>query len=116
MEPRSLVAQFSTNADSGPLLCLLLGILGAIGVVDVLINDVFPERFKWKVIKKHRHFVLIALAFCYVASLYVSIFNIRSAALSLFYGWNALSLLSLAFVDAFQRNRNAHAATRLFHS
>lgn len=112
IEPRAMMAQFAEHGAGG-FLCALIGLLGVIGMVDVLINDFLPDRFTWRVARKQRHFVLVALAFCYIASLYVSLDTVKSTGLSLFYTWNAVSLLSLAFVDAYTRNKDStHARAR----
>lgn len=112
IEPRAMMAQFAEH-NAGGFLCALIGLLGIIGMLDVLINDFMSDRFNWRTVRKQRHFVLVALAFCYIASLYISLDTVRSTGLSLFYTWNAVSLLSLAFVDAYVRNKESmHARTR----
>lgn len=103
LEPRSLMAQFGTTTGAG-MLSSVAGALGVIGVIDVIINDILPERFQWQAAKHHRHMILVALAFCYVAQLYIAFTAFKSLELNVFYCWNATSLLSLALVDAHQRN------------
>jgi hypothetical protein len=113
IEPRSMTAQFAVSGAGG-FMCALTGLLGLIGMVDVLINDFLPDRYQWRTARKNRHFVLVAIAFCYIASLYVSLETVKSTALSLFYTWNAISLLSLAFVDAYTRNKESANASPRF--
>lgn len=113
IEPRSMTAQFA-DSRAGGFLIAMTGILGIIGMIDVLINDILPERFTWAYARTHRHFVLVALAFCYIASLYTSLDTVKSAGLSLFYCWNAVSLLSLAFVDAYSRSKESTNASPIF--
>jgi len=104
LDARSLMAQFATH-DYGSFLCAATGILGLIGMVDVLINDVLNEKFNWRPAYRHRHLILVGLAFCYIAQVYIGSTSFKSLGLNLFASWNAVSLLSLAFIDAAQRSK-----------
>lgn len=103
-DSRSLMAQFAQH-DYGALLAAATGILGIIGMFDVLINDVLNERFHWRPAYRHRHLILVGLAFCYIAQVYIASSFFKSIGLNLFASWNAVSLLSLAFIDATQRSK-----------
>lgn len=91
----------------GAILIWLLMFLGAATMVDAFLNDVLPARFHWRVALRQRHFLLFALAFCYVAQLYVAFYGLRSTALLLYYLWNAGMLILVAFLDAHQRSKDA---------
>ena len=103
-DSRSLMAQFA-NHSYGSFLTAATGILGIVGMFDVLINDVMNERFKWRPAYRHRHLILVVLAFCYIAQVYIGATSFKSLGLNLFASWNAVSLLSLAFIDAAQRSK-----------
>lgn len=107
VEPRTVIAQFSNATNGGAMLTVLLGVLGMVGAADILVNDVLDDRFTWRLAKRNRHFILIALAFCYTASMFVSLSTLKSPGLTIFYGWAVFSLISLAFVDAYQRKRKS---------
>ena len=50
---------------SGPagFWCVLgLACIALVGVLDVFINDLLPERFQLQFVKRHRHFVLMGIA------------------------------------------------------
>ena len=50
---------------SGPegFWCVLaLACIALLGVLDVLINDLLPELFHLKTVKRHRHFLLMGIA------------------------------------------------------
>lgn len=103
LEPRSMMALMA-RTNAGSFLCISLGITGAIGLIDALINDLLPRSYKWRVAFRQRHFILVALAFEYTASFYVSLSTVQSNAMCLFFGWNTLSLVTLAFLDATTRS------------
>ena len=43
--------------------CVLgLACIALVGVLDVFINDLLPERFHLKTVKRHRHFLLMGIA------------------------------------------------------
>ena len=105
LEPRSILALYASTAPASFMLAAT-AVIGLIGVLDVLINDVLPDRFIWRLAERHRHFILVSLAFCYIAGMYISVAIVRSNALNLFFTWNAVSLLSLAFSDARHRHKD----------
>jgi hypothetical protein len=95
--------------DSGvDLACLwpaakLLGLLTSVTYLA-------PERFHWRRARRERHFILTALAFCYVAQLYLAFYNFRSTGLLLYYLWNASMIMFVAFLDAHQRAKEGACA------
>lgn len=111
-DERSTMGRFSLFASGGEFLVLLIGALGIAGMFDVLINDLLPDNFRWRLAFRHRHLILVGLAFCYVATFYISITEFKSFGLNLFALWNAVSLLSLAYFDAYARNREQNQARR----
>lgn len=108
-EPRSMMSlAASTEAGAALIWCLML--IGMAAVVDAVINDFLPQRFHWRVAVRQRHFILAAMAFCYVAQLYVAS-RMHSTGLLLIYLWNAIAITLIQFVDAQQRSKEATCAT-----
>jgi hypothetical protein len=105
-DPRSLMHSVASTGEGAALVWLLM-LVGVAAVLDALINDLLPERFRWRVALRQRHFILAAMAFCYVAQLYVAFFNFRSTGLLLYYLWNASMIMLAAFLDAHQRSKDA---------
>lgn len=106
-EPRSLMRLVSASAE-GAMLIWLLAIVGLAALLDAVINDFLPPRFRWRVALRQRHFILAAMAFCYVAQLYVAFIYMRSSAgLLLQYLWNVAAIMAVAFFDAHQRSKDA---------
>lgn len=105
-DPRSLMHSVAATAEGAALIWLLM-MVGAAAILDAVINDLLPQRFRWRVALRQRHFILAAMAFCYVAQLYVAFFNLRSTGLLLYYLWNAGMIMLAAFLDAHQRSKDA---------
>lgn len=105
-EPYSLMGQTAT-IPAGLMFLWLLMISGMALLVDVIINDILPERFHWRVAVHQRHLILSSMAFCYVAQLYVAFYSLRSTGLLIYYLWNAGTLMYIALVDAHQRSKDA---------
>jgi hypothetical protein len=108
-EPRSLIAE-STKTPDSQVLIWLLGVVGVLFVIDVIINDIMPKRFIWKRALKHRHFLFSALAYCYVAQLFVGVMAHQGVALLISFVWNASIIMVAAFLDAKKRSRDAGCA------
>jgi hypothetical protein len=66
-----------------------------------------PKQFHWRVAVRQRHFILAAMAFCYVAQLYVAFLYLRSSGLLIHYLWNVFAIMAVAFFDAHQRSKDA---------
>jgi hypothetical protein len=109
-DPRSLMHLVASTGEGAVVLWLLM-LFGAAALLDAVINDFLPERFHWRIALRQRHFILAAMAFCYVAHLYVAVFSLRSTGLLLHYLWSALTIMAVAFIDAHQRSKDAQCAT-----
>lgn len=105
-EGRSLMHVVAGSGEGAALIWLLM-LAGAAAVIDAVVNDLLPKRFHWRVALRQRHFILAAMAFCYVAQLYVAFFSMRSTGLLLYYLWNAGMIMLAAFLDAHQRAKDA---------
>lgn len=106
-EPRSVMSLAATSSSAGVVMVWLLMLIGVAAVIDAVINDFLPPRFHWRVALRQRHFILAAMAFCYVAQLYVTFAHLRSTGLLLYYFWNAIAITLIQFVDAHQRSKDA---------
>jgi hypothetical protein len=105
-EPRSMVS-VAASSSAGTALIWLLLVIGCMAILDAVINDFLPEKCHWRSAVRQRHFILSAMAFCYVAQLYVAFYGIHSIGLLLYYLWNAATIMFIAFVDAHQRSKDA---------
>ncbi len=105
-EARSLMHLVASTREGA----ILIGMLSAVGLaafLDAVINDFMPGRCHWRVALRQRHFILAAMAFCYVAQLYVAFIYLRSAGLLIHYLWNVVAIMAVAFFDAHQRSKDA---------
>ncbi|MES2787664.1 MAG: hypothetical protein V4684_19515 [Pseudomonadota bacterium] len=105
-EPRSLMHLVASSTE-GTVLIWLAMLVGVAAVLDALINDFLPNRCHWRVALRQRHFILTAMAFCYVAQLYVAFLYLRSSGLLIHYLWNVAAIMAVAFFDAHQRSKDA---------
>lgn len=105
-EPRSIMHLVAARVE-GAALIWLLALVGAAAVVDGLVNDLLPARFHWYIALRQRHFILAFMAFCYVAQLYIAFFQVSSTGLLIYYLWNAITIMAVAFFDANQRSKDA---------
>lgn len=105
-EARSLMHLVASTVE-GTVLIVMLTLAGLAALVDAVINDFLPDRFHWRVALRQRHFILMGLAFCYVAQLYVAFLYLRSAGLLIGYLWNVVAIMAVAFFDAHQRSKDA---------
>jgi hypothetical protein len=112
-DPHSHLFRVAMTSDGATLLWVM-GMFGVAIVLDVFINDWTPERIKigsvtfrlaWRRAFQHRHFLFIALAFCYAAQPYVAERGGYGVSLLIFFYWNSLQNIVIAFLDAKQRTR-----------
>lgn len=105
-EPRSMVHLVATAGQGAALFWLLL-VVGAAALADAIINDFLPPRYHWRVAVRQRHMILAAMAFCYIAMLYVAFLHLRSSGLLIQFLWNVSTIMAVAFFDAHQRSKDA---------
>jgi hypothetical protein len=105
-DPRSLASLTAASTD-GAILVWVLALIGVALLLDAGVNDFLPARFRWRTAVRQRHFILMAMAFCYCAQLYVGLSNYTSIALLVYYLWNVCAIMLVTFVDANQRSRDA---------
>ncbi len=104
--PGSAAHQVAATGEGAALVWLLM-LVGVAALIDAVVNDFLPDRFHWRVALRQRHFILSAMAFCYIAQLYVAFFSMRSTGLLLYYLWNAGAIMFIAFIDAHQRSKDS---------
>ncbi len=105
-EPRSLMFLVGSTFE-GEVLIGALAIVGLAAVLDAVINDFLPDRFHWRLAVKQRHFIYTAMAFCYMAQLYVAYLYLRSSGLLVHYLCNVLAIMAVAYFDAHQRCKDS---------
>lgn len=107
------LAKIARTSD-GAMLLWALGATGILIVLDVLINDFTPDRIKlfghsirlaWAKAFKYRHFLFVALFFCYAAQPFVAKRGGYDVSLVEFFYVNALQSIAIAFMDVKHRTR-----------
>jgi len=99
---------YKVMIESGELgfWCMLaLAVVSAVGVVDVFVNDFLPRRFNLFLVKRHRHFLLMALA---IGPLSMAFVIAKRTDFGIVYASLALPIIGatmLAAMDVYARGR-----------
>lgn len=113
-DPQAKLFRIAQTPDGGVLIWLM-ALIGVAVVLDVVINDLTPNtvqfgrmhfRVVWQRAFRHRHWLFVALAFCYAAQPYVAERAGYGVSLLIFFYWNSFQNLAIAFLDARQRARS----------
>lgn len=113
-DPRPSLASIAQSRD-GIVLLWLMGMAALAVVLDVILNDWTPQtlcigrlrwRLSWRRAFHYRHLLFVTLAFCYAAQPFVARGNGLSVPLLIFFYWQSLLNLTIAFFDARQRSRS----------
>ena len=103
-----------TRYSDGATLLWAMALIGAVLVVDVLLNDWTPNQvtlFKhtfhitWRRTLRYRHWLFAALAFCYAAQPFVAERSGHAVSLLWFFYWHCFINIAVAFLDAKLRSR-----------
>lgn len=105
--PQALLYRTAAGNPDGQTLVWFMGLFGLILIIDLFINDILPEKFHWNGAIKYRHFLILALAFCYIAQLFVGTMGGQVLHLLIYNLWNAGMIMTAAFLDAKSRSRNS---------
>lgn len=111
--PNSTLHDVAKTID-GSYLTWISGILGALALLDLIINDIVPRhlvegsrlaKFKWHRTWLHRHWLFIGIAGCYLGQIPFAEFSRQSFWITLVCAfWCAMNILA-AFIDAGDRSR-----------
>lgn len=104
-DPRSLLHLIASTPE-GMVLAWAVMLVGAWALADAVINDVLPCRFRWPLALAQRHFILVGMAFGYIAQLYIAVSTGRPASLLVYYVWHTSVIMVVAFIDATQRSKD----------
>lgn len=105
-DPSALMHSAASTVDGASAVWALM-VLGGCALVDAVVNDILPERWHWRVAVRQRHYILVGMAFCYLAQIYTAFELGRHISLAYSYVWNASLLMLAAFIDAHQRLKDA---------
>ena len=89
--------------DGGFYLICFEVLVSLAGILDLVANRGGNARIK--LLEQHRHFILLLLAFCFFAMLFVAYGSIRSGGVGLFYFWPGVITMAVALSDARKRGR-----------
>lgn len=89
--------------EGGWLLLTSVAVLAAIGIVDVVINDLLPPRFSMKWADEHRHQVFMALALLLCSMVYINVTKGSSTVLILRYSLESFFCVGIAVFDTIAR-------------
>lgn len=109
-DPNAFMYSVASTSDGASAIWALM-LLGACSVVDAIVNDILPERYHWRVALRQRHYILVGMAFCYLAQIYTAFEIGRHISLAYNYLWNASMIMLAAFIDAHQRLKDAKCLT-----
>lgn len=103
-DPKSLMYAAGQQEDGTVLIFFILAV-SFLGLADLTMNAGYRQRLPW--LKRHRHFILCSLAFCFLAQLYLGYASIRSDGVLIFYLWPGLCTLGVTVLDARRRKGEA---------
>ena len=106
----ALMYSVASTSDGAYAIWALM-FLGTCAVVDAIMNDMLPEKFHWRVALNQRHYILVGMAFCYLAQIYTALELDRHVSLAYAYLWNVIWIMFAAFLDAHQRLKDAKCQT-----
>lgn len=107
-EPHTLTHRLiSQSGAAGWWLVALLAVVAGAGIVDVIVNDILPDRFHLLCIKQRRHLLYIGLAMGEASLCFVFAMGEGGwwRALLLPFLLDAAVAALVAFLDLFQRHR-----------
>jgi hypothetical protein len=99
----TLAYQIAHFNASGMAAALLMMVCGVLGLVDLVVNDLMPDRFVIKYALRDRHLVNMVLSLCYCMLMFVAARYSFPIALLPYYGLSAVFIPLAAFADVHKR-------------
>lgn len=113
-EPGSALAAIARH-EYGSTLIWFIGLFGAVILLDVILNDWTPEKFRfgslnfrihWQKAFKQRHWLFVGCAVCYAAQPFVAQKGGYVVSLVGYFNWVAVTYIAVAYMDAADRSRS----------
>lgn len=108
-DPLSIVGLNAILSEGMPLVWFQ-ATMGLCILMDTIINDFLPVKYKWEKALKYRHILFSALAFSFVGQLFSAAMAHQSAANIIYYVFNASIIMLASIQDAKKRSRDAECA------
>ncbi|CAN5857208.1 hypothetical protein BH11PSE13_BH11PSE13_12060 [soil metagenome] len=108
LEPGALTHRLiDRSGEQGWVMVGLLAVVCGFAIVDVVVNELLPEKFKLPTAKKHRHLIYMALAMGIFCMSYVFIVGEGGwfRPLVLPFWLDGFVAAAVAFLDLYQRHR-----------
>jgi hypothetical protein len=105
--PEMIMYQVAHANTFASLMMLVMGVLAVVGMVDILINDLMPDRFIFLQALKTRHLVLMGIPICFAVQISTCIEAGMSYAVLPFYLIYTVLVPLSAFVDVHKRHLKA---------
>ena len=94
-----------SSGEAGFWCVLALAAVSVVGVLDVFINDLLPRQFCLNFVKKHRHFLLMALAIGPMSMAFVIAKEVGWSVLHISLSLPIAGTMLLAVMDVYARGR-----------
>ena len=105
-EPMTLTYQVAHADRFAHMTMIGLAIFAALGAVDLIVNDLMPDRFVLARALHDRHLVSMAIAACFAVQMATSVHYNLSRAMLPFYCVYVLLVPMSAFADVHKRYKN----------
>lgn len=106
-ESDTLVWQVAHANEFSWFVMVGLGVLAFLAFVDLVVNDLMPERFTILRALHDRHLVTMGIAGCFAVQMWTCVQYGYSTAVLPYYGVYALMVPAAAFTDVRKRYKNA---------
>lgn len=108
VEPRSLMYIIAANGGlAGEILLWAFAVIGALAVVDVIVNDVLPDTYVLKPGLRWRHIIYMSISIAYALELFIGYRYTEVWATFPIFTVHAVFAAIAAFVDVLHRFANA---------
>ena len=95
------------GGQAGFWCALALALVAFVGVVDVVVNDLMPDRFELCAVKRHRHFVLMGIGIGSLSFAGIVAMEVGWSVLHVSLALPVLGATTLAVMDVFERGEKS---------
>lgn len=85
-QPNTIMYRVAHSDEISQMAAVALGICAVLGFIDLLINDLLPEKFILLRALKDRHLIMMFIPICYAIQMYTVVKYYDSHIILLFYG------------------------------
>ena len=105
-QPETLIYRIANHDKTALAAMYVMGVFAVLGMIDLVVNDLLPDRFVIRRALHDRHLVSMGLSLCFAVQMFTTVRNGLPLSTVPYYALYAVFIPLSAFADVHRRFKN----------